>query len=489
METTAATTYEPAGFRVGVVRGISYGLFGPPGEFIPAARALGAGLVRAHLFWSQVEPAPGQYQWHVVDALLRQLDELGDPDIEVWITLCSSSPWGTRQPTDFLPPSPARDQAAYAEFVRRVVRRCAGRVTYWQCDNEPSNTDLLWAGTAQEYVEQLRTMYRAVKDADSQAAVVLGGCGYDVFSSEPDSPQRRFFAHVTGEGKDSFDLFSVHLYGDVAGLPGYLATARQFMRAHGYCKPLVAGEHAGPQPFEYPAAMTVMQQVFAAAFAKPPPMSSTEELAARAVQDTPERRAMTALYDRMGELPPELAMFMAGCPPELEARRQRINCRQIVMRTLIAMAEGVRRTAYWNLAPEYPGPVDHLQMMHLMIGKLPLLGYADGELSVRHPAAGTFAVLAAQLAGASAVSRIELPGLSFSTVLAFQVERQGRGPSIALWDDRDAFAGENEPAVQVFLPWQAETATVTDAFGVVSTIRRDEHQLALAVSATPVFVE
>ncbi len=71
METTAATTYEPAGIRVGVVRGISYGLFGPPGEFIPAARALGAGLVRAHLFWSQVEPAPGQYQWHVVDALLR----------------------------------------------------------------------------------------------------------------------------------------------------------------------------------------------------------------------------------------------------------------------------------------------------------------------------------------------------------------------------------------------------------------------------------
>ena len=69
------------------------------------------------------------------------------------------------------------------------------------------------------------------------------------------------------------------------------------------------------------------------------------------------------------------------------------------------------------------------------------------------------------------------------------MERQGRGPLFALWDDRDTFAGEDEPAVQVFLPWQAETATVTDAFGVVSTIRRDEDQLALAVSATPVFVE
>ena len=44
-----------------MVRGISYGLFGPPGEFVPQARALGAGLVRAYLYWSQVEPEPGHY--------------------------------------------------------------------------------------------------------------------------------------------------------------------------------------------------------------------------------------------------------------------------------------------------------------------------------------------------------------------------------------------------------------------------------------------
>ena len=256
-----------------------------------------------------------------------------------------------------------------------MVRRCAGRVSYWQCDNEPSNTDLLWAGTAQEYIDQLNTMYRAVKEVDPTAAVVLGGCGYDVFSSDAGSAQRQFFDYVADAGRDSFDLFSVHLYGDVASLPGYVATARQFMRAHGYCKPVVAGEHAGPQPFEFPDAMAVMQQVFATAFATPPADQSTDELAARASQETPERRAMPRCMSGSPSCRRELQMFMAGCPPELEARRARINCRQIVMRTLIALAEGVRRTAYWNLAPEYPGPVDHLQMMHLMIGKLPLLGY------------------------------------------------------------------------------------------------------------------
>ncbi len=39
----------------------------------------------------------------------------------------------------------------------------------------------------------------------------------------------------------SFDLFSVHLYGDPASVPRYLDTARQFMRAHGYLKPVVVG--------------------------------------------------------------------------------------------------------------------------------------------------------------------------------------------------------------------------------------------------------
>ena len=41
-DSTVTSPFEPAGIRLGVVRGISYGLFGPPGEFVPQARALGA---------------------------------------------------------------------------------------------------------------------------------------------------------------------------------------------------------------------------------------------------------------------------------------------------------------------------------------------------------------------------------------------------------------------------------------------------------------
>jgi hypothetical protein len=481
--TDDVTDFEPDGIRLGVVRGITYGLFGEPGEFVPQARALGAGLIRAYVYWGQVEPEPGRYRWEVIDALLDQL--AGDE--EVWITVCSSSPWATRQPTDFLPPSPARDQGAYGEFVRRLVRHCAGRVRYWQCDNEPSNTGLLWAGTADEYVEQLTTMYGAVKDADPAAAVVLGGCGYDVFSSEPGSAARQFFDHVAAAGRDAFDLFSAHLYGDLASIGDYLETARQFMRAHGYLKPVLVGEHAGPQPFEFPGAMAVMQEVFATAFADSPASQSTSELADRARQETPERRAMSALYAQMSELPPQLQMFMEGCPAELEEKRQRISCRQLVTRTVLALASGVRRTAYWNLAPEYAGPVDHLQMMHLMIGKLPLLGYQSGTLGSCHPPARTFALLAGKLAGAKTVSRAEISG--GPALHVFEIDRGDRGPLLVLWDHRDAFDGEDEPPTAAAWPWRAAEATVTDAFGQAWTVPGQDGQIRLQASPTPIFVE
>ena len=68
-----AQSSEPGGIRLGVVRGISYGLFGPPGEFVPQARALGAGLIRAYLYWSQIEPEPGHYRWDTVALMAEKM--------------------------------------------------------------------------------------------------------------------------------------------------------------------------------------------------------------------------------------------------------------------------------------------------------------------------------------------------------------------------------------------------------------------------------
>jgi hypothetical protein len=469
-------------FRPGIVRGISYGLFSRPDRFIPEARALGARVVRAYLFWGQIEPHPGAYTWVAVDALLDQLDG----DEEIWITLCSSSPWATRVSTDFLPPSPAHDLAAYGQFVRRTVAHCGGRVRYWQCDNEPSNTELLWAGTADEYEAQLKTFYAAVKSAQATALVVLGGCGYDVLSSPPDSPQREFFDRLASAGRDAFDLFDVHLYGDPYRIPQYVATARRCMAAHGYQKPVIAGEYGGPSLFEFPEVEAALQVALAEAFSSLAEPQSTEVLAAQSSQDTPERIAMKALYARMASLPPRLQMFMHACPPELEAKRHRIACRQLVMRNVFALASGIQRTLYWNLAPEAPGPVDPYMLMHLLIGKLPLLDYRDSALTHRHPEAFTFELAARELDG---VTRVDpLPLADAPGVHAFRLCRANREPLHIVWDQRDAFDGECEPPRQVELDWPAADAYAIDVFGAIAPAHVRSHILRLSVTDTPLFV-
>jgi Beta-galactosidase len=346
------------GVRLGIARSISYGLFGKPDQFVPQLRELGAGLVRVYFYWSQVEPEPGRYSFEAVDAFLDQLDG----SEEVWVTVCSSSPWATRQATEFLPPSPAKDPEAYRRFVNRLVGHCAGRVRYWQCDNEPSNVGLLWAGTAAEYVAQLRELHQAVKDADPDAAVVLGGAPYALPASAPDSPDRQFFDVLLRDGRDFFDLFDLHLYGEAERIPADVESARGLMRNFGYEKPLVAGEYNAPWPNLYPEAVAAMQAALAAAFAAGPDASAAPG-ANGAPQQTPEQAAMARLYQDMASLPPQLQMFMRGCPPELEAKRHRINCRELVMRNLLALSVGVRRTVCWNLAPDIPGYQNPLSVM------------------------------------------------------------------------------------------------------------------------------
>ncbi|MDX3234549.1 hypothetical protein PV392_02360 [Streptomyces sp. ME03-5709C] len=461
----------PAGIRLGVVRGISYGVFGAPDSFVPEARKLGATLVRVFLYWGQVEPEPGRYDWSVVDAVLGQLD----PAAELWVTVCSSSPWATRHPAGFLPSSPALDPAGYERFVGDLVARCRGRVDYWQCGNEPSNTGLLWAGTAPEYVAQLTAFHRAVRAADPAAAVVLGGCGYDVLSGPPDGEARRFFDHVVEHGREAYDLFDVHLYGDEHAIPDQVAQVRAMMRRHGDERPVVVGEYNGPTLFEFPRAQAELERAMTAAFT-----------GAARPGEAPDRATMRLLYESAHELPPELRMFMEDCPPELAARRDRVNCRQIVTRTILALACGVTRTACWNLAPEIPGYRDHLNLMGFLFGRLALMDYEGTALIRRRPSADAFALLTAYLDGVTGVRPLtaaDHPGLH-----AFEVSRPARGPLHVLWRSGDPFTGEDEPATLVDLPWPHATAHAADVFGADVPLRRGEDTVGVPLSVTPVFL-
>ena len=469
------------GIRLGVVRSISYGLFGGPDSFVPEARELGAGLLRVYFYWSQIEPQPGHYDFCAVDAFLSQLDR----SEEVWVTVCSSSTWATQVPTTFLPPSAAKDPTTYREFVTRLVEHCAGRVHYWQCDNEPSNVGLTWAGSAAEYVVQLRSFYEVVKGIDPAAAVVLGGAPFGLPAAGPDSAERQFFEVLLRDGHEAFDLFDLHLYQRAERIPADVETVRTWMRDLGYEKPLVAGEYNAPWPSLYPEAESAMNEAIAAAFAPSGEGDEGSAPEAGTAQRTPEQLALAGLYERMSSLPPQLQMFMHGCPPELEDKRDRINCREIVMRNLLALSAGIRRTACWNLAPDIPGYEDHLSIMDLLFGKLAIMRYDGGELR-RRPAADTFALLSELLDGAESVEQRVVSGRE--SLFVFEVQRSQRGPLLVVWEQRDSFSGEDEAPVRFDWPWPCQNAQAVDAFGAAQAAEPRDGRVSLQVSDTPVFL-
>jgi hypothetical protein len=169
-----------------------------------------------------------------------------------------------------------------------------------------------------------------------------------------------------------------------------------------------------------------------------------------------------------------------------EEKRHRINRRELVMRNLLALSAGVRLTTCWNLAPDIPGYSNPLSVMDLLFGKFALLGYRGTELSERHPAAETFALLADQLAGVDGVTRLEVPGRP--GLLLFDVRRRGRGPLLAVWEQRDPFDGEDEPPVAFDWPWPAARAAAVDALGQAQAAEVRDGRVRLEVSLTPVFV-
>lgn len=463
--------------KLGIVRGISYGVFGPPGEFMPQLRGLGAGLARIYVTWNQVEPEPGRYDWTAVDAFLAQIE----PGDEVWVTVVAASRWGSETPSDFLPASPAKEPTAYSLFVAALVAHCGGRVSFWQCNNEPSNTGL-WVGSAEAYAAQVAAFAKAVRSADAKATIVLGGCGFDVLSSPAGSEPRTFFDTVLAQAGEAFDLFSVHLYDDPRNIPAHIADVRAMMRRHGLDKPVVIGEYGGPTLLGFRELEPVMQQVMMEAFSGDAPAMDSADLAQQA--ETPDRKAMRSLYARMTSLPPQLQMFMQGCPPDLEAKRDRIAAREIVTRNLLALCEGVRRSLCWDLAPEVPNYRDPLNLMGFLGDKLALMDFEGNALSKVEPAGAAFKRFATFMQGATAVRRLTSdPGL-----VAVEVLRDNRGPLNVLWAEGDAFEGEDQASRPLSWPWAAASATVTDALGVSQPTELREGRLALSVGVTPLLV-
>jgi hypothetical protein len=168
----------------------------------------GAGWAREDLHWYRIQPDSATWDWSFTDAALRALvarkikivGVLGHPP--GWATPYQGDP---ASGISFHAPDPQR----FAEFSSAVAQRYGRYIDHWEIWNEPDNP-LFWKPKpdATAYAELLRVSSAAIRRADPDAQILLGGINpYDT----------AFLRGVAAAGAwDSFDILALHPYVDPA---------------------------------------------------------------------------------------------------------------------------------------------------------------------------------------------------------------------------------------------------------------------------------
>lgn len=225
------------------------------------AARLGARWARINLFWREIEPertSPPTYRWETTDRRLRRLVDAG---LHPLVTVRDNPPWAA---DTICGPLRASGLAGFVEFMRAMVQRYSVppyNIHHWELYNEPDNDDRqrladlggCWGQHGREYAEMLRAVYPAVKSADPQAQLLLGGIAYEDYDKGSFVPD--FLDDVLDAGGGAyFDILNFHYYpvfsdvwnrygNDIGGKADYLRTELQ---RYGLRKPLAVTEVGQP---------------------------------------------------------------------------------------------------------------------------------------------------------------------------------------------------------------------------------------------------
>jgi len=147
------------------------------------AREAGLGWARQHVLWSEVQPAPGTYDWSKYD---RLVDVYRSAGMDVIMRLDWAPQWavgeGYRLGINNLP----ADFAEFATFAGAAAEHFRGRVRLYQVWNEP-NLSLEWGGApanAEEYARMLALAAEAIRAADPNAVVMVAPLAINLESVE-----------------------------------------------------------------------------------------------------------------------------------------------------------------------------------------------------------------------------------------------------------------------------------------------------------------
>lgn len=186
----------------------------------------GIGWVRYNLYWSNVNTAPGVYDWNVPDQAVSGALKSG---LNVYMTILWAPQWATGNQPGYLPwacvnvqswsfdstkpgcGNVTPDKTAFVNFVKAAVARYGDRVKYWGFWNEAANP-MFWHGS--DIVDAIYIPgYEAAKSVNPNIKVVgpdeTDGPGLYEF----DRVMKRDVAYKVQTGHNFYDIISFHAYG------------------------------------------------------------------------------------------------------------------------------------------------------------------------------------------------------------------------------------------------------------------------------------
>lgn len=175
-----------------------------PGEWDTAlnlAKKNNVEWTREEFEWDAVEPTDNNYSFDQYDSVINKYHE---QNIQVLGLITYSSSWASTNAgaSDYEYYAP--DATAWSDYVSQLATHYKGLVSAWEIWNEP-NTTQFWKSTEAEYIATLEAASTAIRAADPDALIVLGGTS----GSDSDFISR-VYSQVSS--KDIFDVVALHPY-------------------------------------------------------------------------------------------------------------------------------------------------------------------------------------------------------------------------------------------------------------------------------------
>lgn len=197
---------------------------------------------RNALFWSDVEPNPGDRNWAAVRELETELQTASERGYQVILIIRNTPEWARANPDYQCGPIKSDKLEAFASFVKDAVARLSTppyNVTFWELGNEPDvayseiyptapygcwgdENDPFYGGGY--YAEMLKIVYPQIKGVNPEAQVLVGGLLLDCDPLNPPetspgsgefrdcTPARYLEGILQNGGGDYFDGISFHAY-------------------------------------------------------------------------------------------------------------------------------------------------------------------------------------------------------------------------------------------------------------------------------------